>query len=55
MPDKNKDTVQNNAFKADDFDKEKEEAKKNEEETKAMADSSKSNEQEILKKQKETD
>ena len=56
MPDKNIDIVPNSGFKADNFDKEKEEAKKIEQEKKQADDNENAaKEQEILKQQKETD
>ncbi len=56
MPDKNDNTEQNSGFKADDFDKEKQEAKKAQEQSSpATGDTDKAKDQEILKQQKETD
>jgi hypothetical protein len=55
MPHNNNEIVPNTGFKADNFDKEKEAADKLEEQNKIPGDNGKSNEQEILKKEKETD
>ena len=53
MPHTNTDIVPNSGFKADNFDKEKEEAKKIEDQHRVRDNDAK--EQEILKQQKETD
>jgi len=56
MSQTNIDIVPNSDFKADNFDKEKEEAKKIEEQKKSADDNANAGkEQEILKQQKETD
>ena len=56
MSQTNIDIVPNSGFKADNFDKEKEEAKKIEEQKKSADDNANTaKEQEILKQQKETD
>ena len=56
MPQTNIDIVPNSSFKADNFDKEKEEAKKTAEQKKPADDNANTaKEQEILKQQKETD